>query len=182
VVASKGLCTDTIRVSWKSSAGADGYLIYRSTDSTMAAATLRGATAKDVLFWNDTVHTDSLYYYSVKAFNSGGESVLSRMHGSGFRKPAQAPGVPTNLAATKNNLAAVVLSWQPPVSGCQPSQYRIYRATSQNGAFALIATTPERTYQDPVPATYPSSYWYKISGVNDTGEGPQCAAVEGYRN
>jgi len=182
VSASKGLYTDTIRVTFRSSAGADGYRIYRSTDSAVATVVLRGTTGKNVLVWNDTVHTDSLFYYSVKAFNGGGESVLSRAHGSGFRKPEQAPGVPMNLAATKNNALAVVLTWQPPVSGCQPLQYRIYRSATQTGTYSSVAITVERTYQDPVPATFPTTYWYKIAGVNNIGEGAQCGAVEGYRN
>jgi hypothetical protein len=88
-----------------------------------------------------------------------------------------APSAPTNLSATPGN-AQVSLNWTAPVDNGNSTitNYRIYRSTTENGTFALIASPSGLNYTD-AGLTNGQTYWYKVSAVNGAGEGAQSPAV-----
>ena len=77
------------------------------------------------------------------------------------------------LQATAGN-GQITLTWAAPVSdgGSSITNYKIYRGTSQ-GAETLLATAGNvLTYTDS-SVTNNQTYYYKISAVNNVGEGPK---------
>ncbi|MGI6086470.1 MAG: leucine-rich repeat protein [Kiritimatiellia bacterium] len=122
VAASDGAHTDKIRVTWKASAGAASYKVYRHTSNNPNAASLIGTSATTA--YNDTTaKTELTYYYWVKAVNEGGVSgfsafdtgylgvvgplvMVNGMVGNNIRIPANKP---ITVAATMMNLPAAYL-------------------------------------------------------------------------
>lgn len=89
----------------------------------------------------------------------------------------QVPGLPQGLHATGNN-AQVILNWQDPSSdGSSPiTGYRLYRSTTSDGSYAIIASPTSPTYTD-TALSVGLTYWYKVSALNAMGEGEQTPAV-----
>jgi hypothetical protein len=88
------------------------------------------------------------------------------------------PGTPAGLAVADVTRTSIGLSWNA-VNGA--SGYKIYRASSTDGAFYQIGSrtaSPSPSYAD-IGLTSGAAYYYKVSAVNAVGEGDQSAAVEG---
>ncbi len=178
VSASDGAHVDTVLITWSGTIGAESYSIYRSIDSAMTNPVFCGTS--NVTSFKDPLTSDSAYYYAVKARNPAGESVMSYVRDRGYRQPQAVPVAPQNVIASQNISEYVFVRWTKPSVGY--SGFKIYRATSQLGSYTLIDSTLGQTYSDPVPASYPTRYWYAISAYNEVGEGPKSEGVEGYRN
>jgi hypothetical protein len=68
----------------------------------------------------------------------------------------------------------VHLSWVAPYDGGSPlASYRISRSTSSTGGFASLATVTEPGFDD-FGTDSATAYYYRVTAVNDTGEGPYC--------
>ncbi len=178
LTATDGTVVDTVLVAWARVAGADGYKVYRDTDSSFTSPAYRGATTDTAFF--DTVGTDLLYFYRVKSYNGAGESVLSNFDG-GFRRPSVAPGAPQNVAASDTSSSFIRVHWSAPSGGTNANGYTVYRSTSETGTYTLQDSTTFLFYIDYVPSTFPTYYWYKIKGYNIVGEGAFSAAAQGAR-
>lgn len=123
VTASDGTYPDGIRVSWLAAAGALSYEIWRNTSDSSGSATLI-AVGVDGTEYDDTGTTsDQVYYYWIKATNSGGSSGFGASD-SGYSH-APTPAEVTDLAVTKSSTGAV-LTW----SHIDPivMQYEVYRS------------------------------------------------------
>jgi hypothetical protein len=81
------------------------------------------------------------------------------------------PGAPTSLTASFDD-SQITLHWAAPAHiGLGPiSGYNLYRATSDDGPFELIATTTDLGYND-TNLSEGKTYWYKVVAVNTEGEG-----------
>ncbi|MGI6087202.1 MAG: leucine-rich repeat protein [Kiritimatiellia bacterium] len=122
VTASDGVHTDKIRITWKASAGATSYKVYRHTSNKPGAASKIGTSATTA--YNDTTaKSDVTYYYWVKAVNESGASGFSAadtgylgvvgplvavngMVGNNIRIPANKP---ITITATMMNLPRAYL-------------------------------------------------------------------------
>jgi hypothetical protein len=122
VAASDGAHTDKVSVTWKASAGATSYKVYRYTSNNPNAASQIGISTTTT--YNDTTaKTELTYYYWVKAVNESGASGFSAldtgylgvvgplvtvngMVGNNIRIPANKP---ITITATMMNLPAVYL-------------------------------------------------------------------------
>jgi hypothetical protein len=86
--------------------------------------------------------------------------------------------VAPSVAATDGVWAdRIVASWDavPGATG-----YKVYRAASRSGSYALIATTATRQYSD-FPPLRLTPYFYRVAGYNSGGTGPQSIENTGYR-
>src|SRR5207253_2885637 len=166
----------SVSLSW-SAPGSDGgspitnYKIYRGGSSN--GETLLD-TVGDVLSYTDTSVTNgNTYYYKVAAVNSVGDGPLSNEASATPAAPHTAPGAPRDLVATAGD-ASVSLSWSPPSSdgGAPITNYKIYRGTVAGGQLSLIATVPDVLSYTDSPLTNGKTYYYKVTAVNEVGEGP----------
>ncbi len=179
IAATKGTQPGIISVSWGSAIGAAGYHLYRGTIYGAKTGLVLRATIPDTLF-HDTVATDSMYFYRVKAFNNGGESSLSGTFAAGFRQPSTAPGPPSNVATVSVN-NSIRISWDPPSSKTGYTGFTIYRSPNQDGSDSTEIQTTVLYYDDQPPLSFPTQYWYRVTAVNQNGKSDFSEAVTGAR-
>ena len=108
---------------------------------------------------------DTKYYFKVSAsINNLGESNLSF--------PVSIIIVdlpkPIGLTATTISDTSINISWLniPDATG-----YKIYRALSSSGLYTLVGNTTDTNYTD-IELNTGTTYFYKIAGVKNEGEGP----------
>jgi fibronectin type 3 domain-containing protein len=179
ITATKGTQTNLIAISWSRVSGAAGYRLYRSTSYGADSGLVLLATQSDAMY-NDTVATDSMYFYRVKAFNNGGESALSTGFAGGFRLPSAKPEAPSGVIteSVNNNIR---ITWDPPSSKTGYTGFNIYRSLNQNGSDSTVFQTTVPLYDDLPPLSFPTQYWYRITAVNQEGESDFSAAAAGAR-
>ncbi len=195
VSASDGTYTDRVRVTWTASTGAANYEVYRadSEDGTYA----RRATVTGTSYDDTGVTVGTTYWYKVKACNTAGCSAFSVPDpgfasagggggGGGGGGTGQLPAQPRNVAATDGTHADKIRVTWSSVSGA--TSYRLYR--SNDSTFDIttdrIAETTSTSFDDVHHATNNPldlcvDYWYAVSAMNATGEGPLSVADAGYR-
>ncbi|MBN1389617.1 MAG: fibronectin type III domain-containing protein [Candidatus Thermoplasmatota archaeon] len=88
------------------------------------------------------------------------------------------PGPPRNVVATAG-LGKIDLAWDPPLDngGSPILHYKLYRATSINGAYQYLSTPPLTSWSDVWYLESGQTYYYKISAVNAIGEGENSTIV-----
>ena len=127
-------------------------------------------------------NTDGNHYYAVYTLNykaasagqnvtvswtqntNGGNISLVAASLSGANPPL--PAAPTLTASAGSS--RVHLAWDSPTGA---SQFNIKRSNSANGTYTTIATTTAASYDDN-GLTNGTTYYYKVSALNLTGEGP----------
>ncbi|MBN1761316.1 MAG: fibronectin type III domain-containing protein [Chitinispirillaceae bacterium] len=179
ITATAGTRTGAIFITWSSVSGAAGYRLYRSTFyGADSGLTLRTATS--AITFTDTVATDSMYFYRVKAYNNGGESALSTGFAGGFRQPSAAPLAPTNVV-TEPVDNDIKISWDAPSPVVGYTGFKVYRSPNQNGSDSTVFETADPWYTDLPPLSYPTEYWYRVTAVNQEGESDFSETVSGSR-
>ena len=147
-----------------------GYRVYRGPSP--GAETLVAQTG-DVLSHVDAALADNTtYWYRISALNVYGEGVLGA---SVVARTFGAPrAMPTGLAAEAGPTAGgITLTWAPPVDdgGLDVTAYRIYRGT-EAGAETLATQVGDVTRFTDGGLANGTRYHYRLSAVNDAGEGP----------
>lgn len=79
---------------------------------------------------------------------------------------AVAAGEPTKFVAARATATSAELRWKAPESGGTPTQYRVYQASSQGGAYSLVYSGL------PTPHTSLATYTTTISSGIDAAEEP----------
>jgi fibronectin type 3 domain-containing protein len=88
--------------------------------------------------------------------------------------PQETPTAPTGLSAN-GGPGEVILAWidSPGATG-----YNIYEASSQNGPYSKINSSPESsTIYQITGLTNGTTYYFEVTSVNGNGEGSPTAAV-----
>jgi parallel beta-helix repeat protein len=144
-----------------------GYRVYRGTTS--------GGETFLTEIGNVTTHVDTgltngqAYYYTISAMNLEKEGAMSD---EASATPGSVPGAPIGLTATPGN-QEVLLNWSPPIDdgGSPITSYNIHRGTTPGGETLLTAVGNVLNYVD-IGLMNGLTYYYRISAVNDVGEGP----------
>ncbi len=162
----------SVRVTWKSVKGVDGYVVYRRKAS--ATSWTKVTTVKNsVTYYDDRgVSSGVKYVYAVTPImnNSEGAKVASKSFY--FIKS------PTSVTATSAR-NGVTLNW---VKCAGATSYRIYRSTG-SGAKSHIATVKDGskvTYTD-TKAKNETKYTYTIIAVSKAGSSKESTPVSIYR-
>lgn len=98
VSATDGSSTANVTVRWDSVSGATSYLVYRGTSSSSGSASQIG-TSTSTSYTDSSATPGTLYYYWVKAKNSGGTSGFSSSD-TGYKAVVQRPANDTFAKAT----------------------------------------------------------------------------------
>src|SRR5216117_3787688 len=147
------------------------YTIYRGNSSGGESFLI---TVPLVTTYTDATVTNGVtYYYKVSATNAIGEGPKSNEASATRSAPATPPGAPQGLSATPGD-TTVSLTWSPPSSNGGPpiTNYKIYRRTAGGGE-TLIATIGNQLSYSDGGLTNGVTYYYKVSAVNNEGEGPK---------
>ncbi len=143
-----------------------GYKVYRGESPGGESLLIE---IGNVLTYTDTgLLNGQTYFFKVSAINIVGEGALSS---EASATPAAVPFAPQSPTATSGN-AQVVLGWSPPWSdgGSPITNYTVYRGTAQGGEVLLTTLGNVLTFTD-VSLTNGQIYYYKVSAMNDVGEG-----------
>ena len=152
------------QLTWNAVSGATSYKVYRATSQNGTYSLLGKVTATS--YTNTGAKAGVTYYYKVKAVNSAGESAYSNV----------VSGRATVTTLTMGHSASSgkpQLTWKA-VSGA--ASYRVYRATTKNGAYSVINTTKALTYTN-TGAALGTTYYYKVEALNAAGKSMGFSAV-----
>ena len=160
-----------ITLSWDASNSAEEYRVYRASTPNGTLTRIAGSTTITATSYTDTGLTnDTEYRYTVRAFNSIGESTDSNEVTATPVASTTVPPAPANFSAIAGD-TEVSLSWDA-VPGA--TEYRIYRAAAANDPLVRIAgdtMVVVTTYTD-TGLTNGTAYRYTVRAVNGIGEGP----------
>ena len=151
-------------LTWNAVSGATSYKVYRATSQNGTYSLLGTVTATS--YTNTGAKAGVTYYYKVKAVNSAGESTYSNV----------VSGRATVTTLTMGHSASSgkpQLTWKA-VSGA--ASYRVYRATTKNGAYSVINTTKALTYTN-TGAALGTTYYYKVEALNAAGKSMGFSAI-----
>ncbi len=130
-------------------------------------------TVGNLLSYTDTgLANGQSYYYQVSAINTVGESGLSN-EASGIPDAPTVPSAPQDVQAIAGD-GQIMLQWSSPLDDGDSSiiEYEIYRGNASASLDYLITIGNVFIYTD-TGLTEGVAYYYRISAVNDVGEGIQ---------
>ena len=164
VTATQGTEPSCVRVNWTAPNGATEYAVHRApANNNKNAQYLEYVT---VPRYNDTSAVPGIdYWYFIKAKNSSGVSGFSA-GANGWRKLSP----PESVEASDTLLDKVALEWSE-VEGAK--YYRVYRATSMDGAKTAIGNwQTARTFNDTTATAGVTYYYYVVAAIDASGSRP----------
>ncbi|MCR4316195.1 MAG: YCF48-related protein [Planctomycetes bacterium] len=164
----------TVTLTW-SGPGTAGvkYNVYRSNSATfqLDLSTKVGGNIMPPTYLDSNLTNGSQYYYVVTSQDTNGEGAGSSVAGPFTPTPPPAPAKIAGLSATPGD-AQASLSWSSdPIA----TFYRIYRSTTAGftpGATNRIANNISQTTYTDAAVVNLTTYYYRVTGVNVTTEGP----------
>ena len=160
-------------LTWNAVSGATSYKVYRATSQNGTYSLLGTVTATS--YTNTGAKAGMTYYYKVKAVNSVGESAYSNIVSGKVKSVTPKPSAPVVKIGNSSTSGKPMLTWNA-VSGA--TSYKVYRATSQNGAYSLLGTVTTTSYTN-TGAKAGTTYYYKVKAVNSAGESAYSNIVSG---
>lgn len=155
----KALNYKTIQVSWSSVDNADGYIVYRRTETGSWKKIADQVT--DISYKDQKAVTGRVYYYTVRAYSyTWGGKTVSSYNKDGVIGKATLGKVKIATAASEN-YNTIRVTWNK-VFGA--NGYRVYRSTSKDGKYTAIGSTAKNsavTFLDKKAATG-TTYYYKV--------------------
>jgi hypothetical protein len=156
-----------------------------SPDSVVGTGTLTGfeiyrdgaliTTTGLVSTYVDTVPNEGTFEYSAKSVSTHGTSVLSNLSSITTPSVPDAPAtVNTSINNPNSNPFDITIGWSasPNDQGSAITNYKVYRS-SDNITYTSIATLGNSVLSYADTVTGSGGYYYKISSVNNVGEGLQ---------
>jgi polygalacturonase len=148
---------------WEPVEGADQYQVFMHTEGEEYAAKPSATVSSSVYSYTaDQLSNGTLYYFVVKAFNTGGASPASNEVQA---KPKTVPGAPLNVTATASDGLAVV-SFTAPADGGSPITG--YEVLSSPGEKMVAAQGSPVTVTGLVNG---QTYTFTVRAVNSEGTG-----------
>jgi fibronectin type 3 domain-containing protein len=164
-----GQTVSSLTINWSSVSGASSYKIYRSAafDGTYSQI----GTSVAASYTDTGLSAGTSYYYKVSAVDNGVESAQSVSVSAGTTTPS----APTDLSVSGQTVSSLRINWSS-VSGA--SSYKIYRSATFDGTYSQIGTSATASYTD-TGLSAGTSYYYKVSTVDNGVESAQSVSVSG---
>jgi alpha-tubulin suppressor-like RCC1 family protein len=163
------LSSTQIALTWPDVANETGYKIERKIDEGGTYAQI-ATVAFDVISYSDNTLSElTTYYYRVKSYNSGGDSLTYSPPASATTLSAGTPPeAPDTLTATAISSTQISLLW---TNVTNENGYKIERKFGAGGTYIEIATTATDviTYNDST-VTPSNNYYYQVRAWNGQGD------------
>ena len=158
-------------LTWNAVSGATSYKVYRATSQNGPCRLLGSVTT--TTYVNTGAKDGVTYYYKVTAVNDSGESAYSNIVSGQNKAVTPKPSAPVVKIGHSASSGKPQLTWKA-VSGA--ASYRVYRATTKNGAYTVINTTKALTYTN-TGAALGTTYYYKVEALNASGKSMGFSAI-----
>jgi fibronectin type 3 domain-containing protein len=154
-VAAQATSYNSIKFAWGAAASASLYEVYRATSIDGEYKLLK--TTSGLSYTNSGVTTGTTYYYKVRAYHP---VYTFRVYGefSDVASAVTSLSVPATIRAVPISYNSIRIDWGS-VAGA--TKYQLYRSTSADGDFTLLATTGYRSYTNKNVDTG-TQYFYKV--------------------
>lgn len=137
-----------VDLTWKEVPGAEGYVVYRSSDNGATYEECETISGGSVLTYKDTnITLNTTYFYQVAAFTHLDKEVVYGEVSEAVKHVTPLAD-PVAVAADKADSSSINVSWEL-VEGAVG--YQVYRSTSETGEFTLIGEVNDgtiTTYKD----------------------------------
>ena len=185
---------NTITVSWKTVADADGYTIFwgeTETEVTDETNPLKRTNSElgltdpvdageDVSFTigaasGVTLEPDTTYYVAISAFESDRDSALSGIESITTDTDPEVPPAPANLALDLRTDASITISWDKAADSDNVTAYTVSVEKRVAGVFQSVSLTPDSPIDVNDPkATYSgldadTRYRFRVTATNAQG-------------
>lgn len=156
-----------VALSWTdNSENEQGFKLHRATSSGGPFAHIATTGPNTVSYTDSALGSSTTYYYELRAFNTGGESIHSSASVTTLQDP---PPAPTNLNATAVSLSQINLSWTDNASA--ESGFKIERALNQAGPYTQISVTePNNTAFADKGLSSGTRYYYRVRAFSSAGD------------
>jgi len=161
-VSASATTISSITISWDEVSDVKGYYVYRSSSAT--GTYTRVGTPSTKSYTDTKLSAGTTYYYKVSAYNSDGESLESS-----YISETTLPSAPTGISASATSSSSIMVSWDA-VFGA--TGYYVYRSSSATGTYTRVGTPSTTSYTDTGLSVF-TTYYYKVSAYNSTGESSQ---------
>lgn len=152
----------TVSLRWLPAPRAVTYAVLRGL--TASGPLLPVATTTATAFLDPGLTDGRVYYYAVSGQNAAGTGPASARVSATPAAALTPPPAPANLTASPRDRAAGLV-W---TASNGATAYRLLRATSATGPFAVIGTTTGTGFTDG-GLTGGTTYYYEVVAVNDAG-------------
>jgi fibronectin type 3 domain-containing protein len=122
------------------------------------------------------------YSLTVRATNLVGTGPASNALSATPTAPGQPPSAPQNVAISPNQPEGILVTWTAPSSSGTStiSGYRIYRGGASQSETYLASIGNVLSFTD-TAVSNGGLYYYQVTAINTTGEGPRSAEKSGQR-
>ncbi|MFJ8535621.1 PA14 domain-containing protein [Streptomyces sp. NPDC093591] len=166
--------TGKAKLTWAKNKEMDlaGYRVFRRLKGTAFPGTPLATTTTATTTYTDATLpvTGDVYYYEVRAYDKAGNVSTGTADQAVTTADRTAPGVPTITSATgevtpTGGTGGLLVGWDKVADA---ATYRVFRAASQNGTYAEVASTDQLSYLD-TSAVESTVYYYRLSAVDAAG-------------
>ncbi len=157
-----------VTLTWTAATGASSYNLYYSTSSTVTTSSTKvaGATSGQVV---SSLTDNTLYYFAVTSVTNGTESALSSTVSA---TPEAVPSAPTLVATAGTGQNS--LSWSAVTNA---TSYNLYWSTTAGVTTSSAKITGVTSPYVHSSLTTDTTYYYRLSAVDETGEGALSSEV-----
>ncbi|HUR32691.1 MAG TPA: fibronectin type III domain-containing protein, partial [Vicinamibacterales bacterium] len=158
-----------INLAWVDNATNEvNYVVERSTDNVTFTVVVSNLSTNSIAYSNTGLAAGTLYYFRVKATNTGGASAYSNTaSATTAANNSVPPGAPANVVLTAVAGPGMTLNWTD--TSTNESGFTIQRSTD-GVAYSAVTNVGANviTYTN-TPVTASTNYYYRIRSFNNAG-------------
>ena len=162
-----------IALTWQAGSGGTAvtaWKVYRSLTSGGAATMI--ASGPNPRYTNTGLSAGTTYYYRISAVDASLVESAKSAEVQSTTPGALTPSVPTNITADAISQTTIRVAWTAGAGGSTITGYKVYRATTAGGTYALLATVTALSYNDST-LTAGQTRSYRVSATDASSESGQ---------